>query len=284
VSGSLAAELLKLRKRWAIRILVVLFVLIVAGLQYLLPYAIYKNPPPNFGGDLPRGTTIADLIRTLETGNFQRVALQSMSGLGGAIAIILGVLVAGSEYSWGTIRTVMAQRPGRVAVVAGKLTALALLTLLFTVVLMGAAALCSVAVAATEHADFAWADVATIGKAVLAGWLILSMWALFGVALAVLFRQTALPIGIGLIYAIVLEGIIFALFGSNATLQNIEKAFPGANAGALVATFGSGVRGLRTQGIAGPSVDPTQAVFVLLGYAIVFAAIAVLAVRQRDQA
>ena len=79
--GSFSAELLKLRKRWAIRILAIIFVLIVVLLTYVLSYVIYKNPPPNFQSGLPRGTTIADLIKTLYPANFHRIALSSVNGL-----------------------------------------------------------------------------------------------------------------------------------------------------------------------------------------------------------
>src|SRR2546427_652880 len=80
MGGSFAAELLKLPKRWAIRILAIMFVLIVVLLTYVLTYAIYKHPPPNFQQSLPKGTTTADLIRGLYPQNFHRIALSSSTG------------------------------------------------------------------------------------------------------------------------------------------------------------------------------------------------------------
>src|SRR5258708_35505356 len=111
--GSLSAELLKIRKRWAIRILVVIFVLVLVLLSYVLSYTIYKNPPPRFGENLPRGTTIADLLSGLYPPNFHRVALSGAGGLGAPIAIILGVLAAGSEDGWGTCKTSFTREASR---------------------------------------------------------------------------------------------------------------------------------------------------------------------------
>jgi ABC-2 type transport system permease protein len=47
------------------------------------------------------------------------------TGVGGVFALMLGVLTFGSEYGWGTLRTVFVQRPGRLHVFGAKLLALA---------------------------------------------------------------------------------------------------------------------------------------------------------------
>src|SRR5258708_10586363 len=114
--GSLSAELLKVRKRWARRVLGVIFVLVLVLLYYVLSYTIYKNPPPRFGENLPRGTTIADLLSALYPPNFHRVALSGAGGLGAAIALILGVLVAGIESRWGAHTKVLTANPTRLPV------------------------------------------------------------------------------------------------------------------------------------------------------------------------
>src|SRR5258708_8738897 len=51
----------------------------------------------------------------------------------------------------------------------------------------------------------------TIVKAVVACFLIFGFWAMFGLALATLFQQSALAIGLGLAYALVVEVLIFGL-------------------------------------------------------------------------
>ena len=136
--GSTRAELLKLRERWSIRVLAIIFILIVVLLTYVLTYVIYKNPPPNFQEGLPKGTTTADLIKSLYPPNFHRIAMSSVNGLGAAIAIILGVLAAGSEYGWGTLKTVFTQKPSRATVLTGRFYALVGVTVVLAVILMAA--------------------------------------------------------------------------------------------------------------------------------------------------
>ena len=48
-------------------------------------------------------------------------------------SVIMGAMAAGSEYGWGTLKTVLSQRPGKLAMLSGKLLALALLLLVFVV-------------------------------------------------------------------------------------------------------------------------------------------------------
>lgn len=61
-------------------------------------------------------------------------ALGGFAVMGGAIAMILGALVAGSEYDWGSRKTALTQRPGRLTIFGGMVAALA--TALLAVVLV----------------------------------------------------------------------------------------------------------------------------------------------------
>jgi ABC-2 type transport system permease protein len=276
--GSFQAELLKLQKRWAIRILAIIFVLIVVLLTYVLTYVIYKNPPPNFQAGLPPGTTLADLIKSLYPANFHRIALSSVNGLGSAIAVILGVLAAGSEYSWGTLKTVFTQQPGRATIALARFGALLVVTLAFALLLMVAAAASSVVIALIDGRLGGWPGALVILEATGSLWLILMVWTLLGVMLAVIFQQSALAIGVGLVYGFVVEGLVFGLFGRNPSLQNAEKVFPGANATALADAFGQAAR-VRD---ATPLVSPTRAVVVLAVYTLAFLAISTFLTTRRD--
>src|SRR5258708_35492929 len=192
--GSLSAELLKIRKRWAIRILVVIFVLVLLLLSYVLSYTIYKTRPPRFGENLPRGTTIADLLSALYPPNFHRVALSGAGGLGAAIAIILGVLVAGSEYGWGTYKTIFTQKPSRLTVWLAKFVALVLVSLFLAVLVMVAAAVTSAVLASIVGQALSWPDAWTVVRATGAERLILVVWPGLGGLLAVLSQPSAVGI------------------------------------------------------------------------------------------
>ncbi len=279
--GSFSAEMLKLRKRWAIRILAIIFLVIMVLLGYVLTYTIYKNPPPRFAESLPKGTTPADLIRALYPHNFHRMALSNANGLGASIAIILGVLAAGSEYGWGTYKTMFTQRPRRLTVFLAKCLALVTASLVLAVLVMAAAAVSSAVLALLDGQALQWPDLLTIVEATGALWLILVVWTGFGVLLAIICQQASLAIGIGLVYGFVVEGLVFGIFGNNPTLQNFEKAFPGANAQSLADAFGQALGGRF--GASRPAlVDPTQAVIVLVAFAVAFVLISSVLITRRD--
>jgi ABC-type transport system involved in multi-copper enzyme maturation permease subunit len=283
--GSFSAELLKLRKRSAILIVAILFVLVLVLLQFALPYLIYKNPPPNFSESLPKGTTVADLFRALYPHNFHRIALSSANGLGASIALILGVLAAGSEYGWGTYKTIFTQKPGRLTVFLAKILALVVVTAILAVLVLSAAAASSAVLALLDGQALQWPDALTIFQAAGSLWLMLVVWTALGVLLSVAFEQSALAIGIGMGYTFVVEVIVFGIFGNNPTLLNIEKFFPGANAQALADAFGQAARGRFGGGSGRPAlVDPTRAVVDLLAFAAAFVVISSVLISRRDLA
>jgi ABC-type transport system involved in multi-copper enzyme maturation permease subunit len=122
-----------------------------------------------------------------------------------------------------------------------------------------------------------------IVKAIGAAFLIFSFWAVFGFALATLFRQSALAIGLGLAYALVIELLVFGLLaglGGNI-VKPIQQWFPIANSGYLSGSFGQvRVRGLQSQ--AAPYADATHAVVMLLIYIVAFTALSAWLTRSRD--
>jgi ABC-2 type transport system permease protein len=282
--GSFSAELLKLRKRWAIRVLVIIFVLLLVLLTYVLTYVIYKNPPPRFAESLPKGTTTADLIRALYPNNFHRMALSNANGLGASIAIILGVLAMGSEYGWGTLKTIFTQKPSRLTVFVAKFLAVAVASLVLTLLVLAAAAVTSTILATIDGQAITWPDALTVVEAAGAMWLILTVWTGLGILLSVIAQQSAMAIGVGIVYGIVVEGIIVGIFGSNPTLQNIEKGLPGVNATALTDAFGPAVRTRFGGSGQAALVDPTQAVIVLLAFTAAFLLISSVLVVRRDLA
>ena len=279
--GSFRAELLKLRKRWAIYILAGIFVLIVVLLNYVLTYIILKNPQPGITVSRSGGPSTADQLASLYPQNFHRIALASVTQLGSAIAIILGVLVVGSEYGWGTLKTIFTQKPSRLTVFTGQFFALSVVTFVFTVLLIVAAAASSLTLALFEGLSPQWPDPIVIAGAAGAIWLIFEMWTLFGVLLSVLFKQSAMAMGIGLVYTFIVEGLIFGLFGSNKSLQNLEKFFPGANATGLADAFG---RTASARTTTAALMGTTEALLMLVAFAVAFLVISAALTNRRDYA
>src|SRR5260370_31239384 len=93
----------------------------------------------------------------------------------------------------------------------GKVAALAVVVCVMVIAVFGVDAASSTVVALIDGKTLAYPDGITIVKAVVACFLIFGFWAMFGLALATLFQQSALAIGLGLAYALVVEVLIFGL-------------------------------------------------------------------------
>ncbi|MGI9047781.1 MAG: hypothetical protein ACR2GU_00070, partial [Rubrobacteraceae bacterium] len=89
-----------------------------------------------------------------------------------------------------------------------------------------------------------------------------------------------LSIAIGLVYSLVIEGIIFSLPIKSEAFRNARKFFPGQNSNFLADSFTRNLpQGLGAQK---PPVEPLQAALVLAVYAVIFLILAALLLRRRD--
>jgi ABC-2 type transport system permease protein len=275
VVGSLRGELLVLRKRASTWILLALWATLALVFAYVVPYAQYLNGS--------RQASLADALPE----NLVGALMGGFPFFGGVLALMLGVLGFGSEYGWGTLKTLLTQRPGRLRVFAAKLLALAAVLAVFVVVVFALGALASYAIAVREGADVAWPSTWLVLRGLAAGWLILAVWAAFGVLLAVLSRGTALAIGIGILYALVIEGLLSALATQVSLFDRLVEFFVRANGYSLVVPLGvsSDDAGDRGPGsFSGPFVAGEQALLVLASYLVVFVFVAALLLRRRDVA
>ena len=277
-------ESYKLLRRPAVWVSIGLFLLLAIGLGYLTFYLVYTYSPPASSQGLPRGVKLSDFKVELYPAAFAQYTLATWDTLGGVFALILGVLSQGSEYGWGTIKTLYTQRPGRLAMLAGKLAALVLAVLVMVIALFAVDALASSVVAVVDKRSGTFPAGVDILKAIAAAWLIFGFWAVFGFALATLFRQSAMAIGLGLAYAIVIEGIIFQIAGNvgGTAVRQVESWFPLANTGYLVRSFGSALPAQFARSLPKPVADANHAVLVLSVYLVVFVAISAVLVRSRD--
>ena len=202
--ASFRAETLKARKRWANWILFGILMLTLLLFGYILSYVILKHPPRNFESPVPASV----LIRAVFPENLLANVLSPTSTIGAAIMIILGGLSTASEFGWLTVQTILIQKPGRAAVLLGKLANLAVITLLVSVVALGSAALTSYLLVTIDGSSSSWPPVSVLLKGFGALWLELAVWTAFGMFLGIAFRSTAAAIGGGLTYLFVLEALI----------------------------------------------------------------------------
>ena len=278
--SSLAAELLLLRKRASTRILLGVWVVLGLLFAYLLPYLTHTGSTGGAGA----------VSSPLELMLPHRLADNLLGGypfFGGVLALMLGVLAIGSDYGWDTLKTVFIQRPGRTRVLGAKLAALAVVLVLFVVASFVSGALAASLIAGAEDAAVNWPPVSELIGGLAAGWFILATWAALGVLLAVASRGTALAVGLGIVYALIIEGLLSALAGQVSWLEAFVEYFLRANAYSLVSATGSPTATLQDNGpgsFFGPFVGAGQAILVMSLYAVCFLVLSVTLLRRRDVA
>lgn len=272
------AELAKLVRRPAAWVLLAAPLMLSEVFGYLVPYLSYRSSD---GGPM-EGLTPEQILATTFPSELVPNTLGGFPVFAGALALVLGALVFGGEYGWGTVKTLFTQGPSRVAVVGGQLLALGVALAFGLVVMFGVGALTSLAIAAAENGPVDWPPLSDLGAGAAAGWLILFMWASLGAVLGVLQRSVALPVGLGVVWVLGVENLVSAM--SSTVLEALEPLrdlLPGVNAGSLVSAVVPQEIVDAPPGVT-TSVDGWRALLTVVGYAVVAAAVAVWASRRRD--
>ncbi len=273
--GAISAEMLKLRKSWSTWILGGVLVLGLLLLGYLLIYVLVQNPPP---GDRGAQEGIAALKATLLPKNVVPNVLGFLAGLGGPIALVIGALNSAREYSLRTITAILTQRPSRLGLLASKAMALAILLAVLVAACFAVGVVGSLSVAALDGTSGSPPSIVEIGKGAAASWLILGAWAALGFALGMILRSTGLAIGLGLVYALVIETLISALGFGLAAFETVSRGLLGRNASALADAFGQ----LNINGGQAAVNPPATAALVLAAYVIGSLVVAAILFLRRD--
>src|SRR5918999_1816496 len=274
MTRTVTAELLVLRKRAATWILLGIWTLLGISFAYVVPYALDPEDAP--GG-----------VEQFFPESLAGTLLSGFPFFGGVFALMLGVFALGSEYGWGTLKTLFTQRPGRLRVLAAKLAALAIVLVPFVLSLFATGAVAAYVIAQVEDAPASFLSAWLIVRALAAGWLVLAVWAALGVLLGVLTRGTSLAIGTGILYALVVEGLLNAFADSVAFLEPLTNVFLRANGYSLALGVGASRDAIADSGPAsfgGPFVATGQAVAVLVVFIAAFVALAASLLRRRDVA
>lgn len=272
VTSIVLAELFQMRKRSSTWSLLGIWALMAVFFGYLLPYLLNNE-----------GTGNPVSMQMLLPQNLVANLISGVPFYGGAISLMLGVLSVGSEYNWGTYKTMFTQRPQRGLVISARVVAISLYLLLFAIVPFIVGAVSAVIVANLENAAVSWPGVGDIVLGTLASWVIMFAWAAVGIVLATLTRGTSMAIGIGILYALMLEGLISNFANNISWLSPLINVFLRANGYSLIQPLmGNGVIDEGPGGFAGPFVDTTQAVMVLGAWIVLSLGTSWWLIRSRD--
>lgn len=273
--NSLSAELFILSKRTGVWVLLGLWTAMATLFGYIFPYITYLNGSRDVPGGLP----------AMLPGQLVSKVIAGFPFYGGAMALVLAVLAFGSEYSWGTLKTVFTQGPGRLHLVVAKATAIGIALIAFVVAAFAAGALGSVVIALREGQAIVWPSAWLILRGAGLAWLLLAVWAGLGSVLAVASRGTGLAIGIGILYGLVIEGLVSALATQTKLFEPVADLMLRANGYSLLRGLGVAGQGAAENGpgaFRGPFVSEPQAFIVLATYLVGFVLITAIVVRRRD--
>jgi ABC-type transport system involved in multi-copper enzyme maturation permease subunit len=272
--GTIQAEWRKLAGRPANLIALGALVAVVA-LIYTVGYIEYTWPAAS------QAASAALLKQGLYPGGLIQNLMNFPMPLGAAAALVLGALATGSEYGWGTMKTVLTQGPGRIQTLVAKFVAAGLGVVALTAVLYASGAIASAIVALVDGHAIAWPAAIDVAKAIAATSLIVYCFGLLGMALGFVFRQSAAAVGIGLVYLVVVEAILgrFVSGFHGGDYRWITRGLAGSNAMALVQSFGQIIADPHAPA---PLVGATQAVVTLAVYAAAFAVVSATLLRGRD--
>lgn len=275
---SIGAELFKIVKRPAVWVLLAAWLVANQVFSFVIPYLSYRgsSTPP----EAAAGRTPDEILADALPANLVENAIAGLPLFGGALLLVLGGLVMGSEYGWDTLRTMFTQRPRRLAIFGGKLIALGVVVTAVVLATFAADAATSWGLAIVESAPAAWPSIGDLAIGIGAGLLIAGTWTAVGVVLAVLLRGTALPIGLGLVWLLALENLIRGAAALLDVFDTVQKALPGVNGGSLVAELVS-ASGEGTPGVSAV-VGGGQAAAVLAAYAVIGIGVAAVVLQLRD--
>ena len=207
---------------------------LMAGFAALVSVFIYTSAstvatpaPPQPG---PTGRFAVTAAQIAEPGGFL-TALGTVSTLAGVILLALWAMCAASDYSTGVIRILVQAEPKRIRLLTGKMVALVVFTLLATVATTLIVVLVSHPLARLQGIETqAWKTdfFPHLLSAYVNFTVAAIVWGLIGLLLAVLTRSSALAIGIGAGWLLVVENLI------GITAPDATPYLPGGTLNALV--------------------------------------------------
>jgi ABC-type transport system involved in multi-copper enzyme maturation permease subunit len=278
VIASISAALYADRKRPAVWSITVTWLVLALVFGMGIPYVVYRA----LAGDPAEAEAAQELLATVLPERLVPTGIGLFPLFGGAIVVILGALVIGNEYRWGTLHLIFAQRPRRTQVIGGHAVALVLLTLGLVVATFLAMAAVGAVLAGVEGRTVSWPSPGALVRAVAAGWLICAAHASLGFFLAILFRSTATAIAVGLVWTLVIENAVSGLALVLPSFEVVRHVLLAPSSGALAGALGapSQFEG-GTPGVIEAS-NGWLPVAVLLGYLVLTVGGALWVTARRD--
>ena len=277
IAAAIRAEWFKLVRRPAIWLTCGLLLALVVLVGYGVTYLVATHTPQDAH---QVGVDVAALRSGLYPAAMVGKSLQNAGTLDGVFALMLGVLAQGSEYGWQTVKTSFIQLPGRSTILLARALVVSALMLGLVLIIFAFDGVAAAMIALVDGKSAALPPAIDITRGIAGEWLIFEMMAMLGFGLATFFRQSAMAIGLGFAYALLIENLVFGLLPRS--VKPIHDLFPMAGANHLQQSFGdiSSVVGITFSSPG--AVDVSQAVIVLAVWTCGLVVGSALLTRLRD--
>jgi ABC-type transport system involved in multi-copper enzyme maturation permease subunit len=212
------AELTKLR-RPSLSISTLIAVTFVTGLVTSLLFLLVDSPE----GNGERGTRISREVLELSTGI--SISFSNSAGLLGIVALCIFAAQTAQEYTYGTLRNLLVRQPSRMKILIGKLISMKMFAIVMvTISALIALGLSFVFAGVMDVSTTAWSTTEA-RSAVVQGFvnvLIATIgFGIFGMILGLLFRSPISAISIGVIWNLIIEGLL------SVFVSDLSRYFPG---------------------------------------------------------
>ena len=281
--ASLRAELLILRRSKVAWVLVLTTPVLTLFTIYLLQFLGYLGDTPAL---YAQEGTPEQALEGLLPGQFNIQAIEQV-----AITvpfIVLGAVIAGGDWSRGTIKTALLAGPSRARTFAGQAAAILIACAVSVLLSFALAAAASVAIRAYTGplapgaaGNDAFPPGIVIVETVGAGLLIATTYGALGIALGTLCRSAAGGVVAALAWYFLVDVDLSDLsIDAGPVAQHIYNAFPEASVTTLYFMFGSSGGGASSATY--QPVAHHAAVAIMLAYTAVFLGLGLVLVRRRD--
>lgn len=212
------AELTKLR-RPSLALSTLLAVTFVTGLITSVLFLLVDSP----SGNGERGVRIGRDVLSLASG--ASLSFSNSAGLLGIVALCIFAAQTAQEYTYGTLRNLLVRQPSRMKILIGKLAAMKL----FAIIMVAVSGLVGIALsylfAGMKNVSTTLWSTPEARSAVIRGFINVLIatigYGIFGMILGLLFRSPISAISIGVIWNLIIEGLL------SAFVTNIDRYFPG---------------------------------------------------------
>ncbi|MCH1865259.1 ABC transporter permease [Nocardioides sp. CFH 31398] len=269
------AELFRLCRWPAVWVTIGVWLVLSLLFGYVFDYLAYTTGDGFGPAD---GVPAQELLAGVLPAAVPSVLVQGMPMFGGALMLVLGALVAGSGYGWGTWKTAYTSGLRRTAVAGGSVLALLVLVVVAVAASVAVDLSASLVVAAVESEPVLWPAAGDLATSVGAGLAVLGMWALLGFTLGTLTRGTSLSVGLGLVWALVVENLLRGVGALLDPVEALTEVLPGTAAGSLVGAL-DGVGG--SPGVLDVLSGPV-ALAIVLAYVVALPLVSLALVARRD--